>query len=309
VTKILSREAQAQARAFVSEHGRPLEQAKVARIFEHSPVEAIWEALSAFQNADGGFGHGLEPDLQVPDSSAYATTVALQVLREFGAPPDHPLVQGAIRYLLTTYDAATEVWPIIPATANDAPHAPWWLLDEGLTDRFGGFRAFPRAEIVGYMVDYAALVPQALRDHLTTACMHDLRSRGEKLNGEEIPSYVRLAQTEALPETTRAELVRLLTPVVDRAVVKDPALWGQYGLTPLHLVEGPDSPLMGPLADVVSAYLDHEISRHAGDGIWQPPWTWYGMYPEAWPQARQDWSGYLTVRMLAILKRFGRLET
>jgi hypothetical protein len=304
----LSRAAQARARTFIFEHGRPLEQAKYGWSFERGPVSAVLEALSAFRNDDGGFGHGLESDLRTPGSSVLATTVALQHMREVGARADHPLVQGAMRYLLAAYDADRQVWPIIPATANDAPHAPWWLLDEGITESFGSYLANPRAEIVGYLVDYADSVPSTLRGQLTDAVVLHLRERGETLTGEDIPCYVRLVQTRGLPAEIRTELVQLLIPIIDRAVVKDPERWGEYGLAPVDVVEGPESPFVELLADAMSAYLDYEIAQHAEDGVWQPKWSWFGLYPEAWPQARQDWSGYLTLRMLVVLDRFGRLE-
>ncbi|MCU0519301.1 MAG: hypothetical protein MUF84_01210 [Anaerolineae bacterium] len=306
--KKLNRKAQQRARAFIFEHGRPLEQAKYTVIFEHSPVERIWEALAAFQNADGGFGHGMEPDLRLPVSSVLATTVGLQVLREFRAPPDHPLVQGAMRYLVATYDAAIEAWPIIPPAANEAPHAPWWIYDKDVAERWGAFLANPRAEIVGYLHDYAALIPPDLCDHLTAAALEYLATHAETLEMHEILCYVRLAQSAGLLAGTKRELVRLLTPVVDQTVIKDSARWGEYGLMPIEIVQGTDSLFAGLLADVASANLDYEIAHHAEDGIWRPRWDWAGLYPEDWEQAKQDWSGWLTMRMLTILKRFDRLE-
>ncbi len=306
--KKLSRGAQARARAFIFEHGRLLEQAKFRYHFEDGPAEDVFDALAPFQNEDGGFGHGLEADLRTTSSSALATTVALQHLREYGAGADHPLVQGAIRYLLATYDADQEVWPIIPESANDAPHAPWWLLDEGVTERFGDYLANPRAEIVGYLYDYAGLVPVTLREQLTAAVVQRLRAHGDALNGEEIPCYVRLTRTETLPADLRSDLVGHLASVVDRVVAKDPTRWGEYGLAPLDVVERPDSPFAELLGGAVTEHLDYEIAQHAEDGVWQPKWTWYGLYPEAWLQAKQEWSGYLTLRMLTILRRFGRLE-
>ena len=38
-------------------------------------------ALSMYQNGDGGFGHGLEPDNTCPSSSTIATEYALSLLR------------------------------------------------------------------------------------------------------------------------------------------------------------------------------------------------------------------------------------
>ena len=100
--KQLTQEAFARARAFIREHARPLERATFAYEFEDGSVDAIFEALASFQNTDGGFGNAMEPDFRLPDSSVLATTVGLQVLREYNAGSDHFLVQGAMRYLMST---------------------------------------------------------------------------------------------------------------------------------------------------------------------------------------------------------------
>jgi len=306
--QMLSRAAQTRARDFIFERGRALEQAKYAVTFEGGPVDLIWEALAAFRNSDGGFGHGMEPDLQLPDSSALATTVALQVLREFGAPADHPLVEGAMRYLVATYNPSIEAWPIIPPAANTAPHAPWWIYDEEVSVRWRAFLSNPRAEIVGYLHDYPKRVPAELRESLLQAAIGHLEAQGTSLEMHDILCTLRLAESKGLPAGARQTLIGLLTPVVDRAVVRDPARWGDYGLMPVEVVYSPDALFAPMLADVVSANLDYEIAQHAEDGIWRPRWDWAGMYPEAWEQARKDWTGWLTMRMLTILKNFGRLE-
>ncbi len=161
---------------------------------------------------------------------------------------------------------------------------------------------------MGYLHDYADLVPPQMRDHLTDAVIEHLGDLGTSVEMHEALCYVRLAESEGLPEAARLELLRLLVPVVDATVAKDPGAWGGYGLTPVEVASGPDSPFAALLAEPLSANLDYEIAQHAESGIWEPKWTWGGAYPEAWEQAREDWSGVITVRMLATLKRFGRLE-
>ena len=110
----LTRKQHEQARAYIYAHARPLEQALYAYHFEGGTVEAVFDQLASYQNADGGFGHALEPDLRTAASSTIATTVGLQILRELRAPSDHALVQDAMQYLVTTYDQEQQRWPIIP---------------------------------------------------------------------------------------------------------------------------------------------------------------------------------------------------
>ena len=83
--KMLTSAAAGKARSFVEDEGRPLERAKLAFHLDGAGPDAVVSELAEFQNADGGFGHGLEPDLRTPATSALATTVGMQTLREVGA--------------------------------------------------------------------------------------------------------------------------------------------------------------------------------------------------------------------------------
>ncbi|MCK4793901.1 MAG: hypothetical protein KAV87_59795, partial [Desulfobacteraceae bacterium] len=82
----------------------------------------------------------------------------------------------------------------------------------------------------------------------------------------------------------------------------------QYVLKPLHVATSPGSPFAGMLAAEVEANLDYEIERQDEDGSWAPNWTWGDNYPEVWPEAEREWRGVLTLKMLKLLRGFGRLE-
>jgi hypothetical protein len=304
---LLSVEAFGRARDYICQHARSLEQARFSYAFEGGSTEAVLDALAPYQNDDGGFGHGLEPDLRLPDSSVLVTTVGLQILREVHTAADHPLVEGAMRYLLAAYDAENQVWPIIPPTADEAPHAPWWDYSDDLAAGWGGFQANPRAEIVGYLFDYGTWVPDALRDEVLQAQLHHLDACTGKMEMHDLMCYVSLAESESLPPKLRSEVVSKLKPVVDRTVVKDPGKWGSYGLTPLGAVHSPGSAFAEGLVGPIDQNLDYVIEQQAPSGAWEPNWTWGGRYPETWVQAKTDWSGVLTFSTLRTLRDFDRL--
>lgn len=304
----LSLESQHRARTFVMEQGRPLEQALSRFFFDGEPAQAALDELAFYQNADGGFGHGLEPDLQLPASSVLATTVALQHLRALGAGEDNSLALGAMRYLMATFDPAIEAWPIIPNTVDEAPHAPWWAFDDQLAERWRGFKANPRAEIVGYLFDYPALSPVDLREELAEVQAMHLETSAGALETHDLLCYVRLVETHGLPGPLRSWLLPRLAPVVDRLVATQPEAWAQYGLKPLAVAGSPDSPFAGQLAAAIERNLDYEISQQGPDGAWAPAWSWFGLYEDAWPQAERDWKSVLTVKTLRQLQQFDRLE-
>ena len=66
-----------QIRRWVLRNGRPLEWARWQALFEGGSRNQAAEVLSGYQNADGGFGWGLEPDCMNPKSSPYQTGSAL----------------------------------------------------------------------------------------------------------------------------------------------------------------------------------------------------------------------------------------
>ncbi|NIW46718.1 MAG: hypothetical protein GWN30_18770, partial [Gammaproteobacteria bacterium] len=67
-------------------HGRLLERKIFSHVFEGAPIDGVISALAAYQNPDGGFGNGLEPDLMCPSSSAIGAESALTVLDLIGHP-------------------------------------------------------------------------------------------------------------------------------------------------------------------------------------------------------------------------------
>ena len=297
------------AKNFIFTYARPLEQRKFEYYFKGGSVDAVFAALVNFQNADGGFGHGMESDLQLPDSSVLATTVGLQVLREFCAAVSHPLVQGAMRYLVQIYDAIEKVWPIIPSNSDDAPHAPWWTYNDNIAEEWGGFLLNPRAEIVGYLWDYAALVPSDMGDTargLTIAVMDHIRVHTQHIEMHDLLCLMRLVETASLPAEDRAQLLKVLRPIVNRMVAKAPAEWDKYGLAPLDIVTSPESPYVDLFSHSLQENLDFVIKTQAENGSWEPKWSWGGLYPETWEKAQKEWAGVLTVHNLKILRDFDR---
>jgi len=133
------------ARTWIRRRARPLERARWAFHFEGGPVEAVWEALAAYQNPDGGFGHGLEPDFWNPDSSPIQTWAATEIVRTLGPiDRDSPLVRGIVRYLAGGSGPDDGLWPRTVASTNFGPHADWWTHPEGAAPEVHELACFRR---------------------------------------------------------------------------------------------------------------------------------------------------------------------
>ena len=191
--------------------------------------------------------------------------------------------------------------------ATEAPHAPWWTYNENFENAFGQFLANPRAEILGYLYDYPDIVPQEMRQCVTASVLEHLQAAPDDMEMHDLMCYVRLVETQSLPEAVRAALLPKLRSIVDHTVARDPAAWDNYKLPPLTVASSPESPFAGQLSVALQTNLEWVLAHQAADGSWQPTWDWGGLYPEAWPAAKQDWAGIITVDMIRKLQAFGRL--
>lgn len=305
--KMLTGRAVDKARAFVEGTARPLDRERLAFHLDGADTGPVVHELAQFQNADGGFGHGLEPDLRAPASSALATTVGLQVLREIGVPGDHPVVAGAVGYLVNTYDATRKAWEIIPEEADAAPRADWWNHAKA-GEALARFLVNPRAEIVGYLRQYGAPVPQAMLDELFEDILSHMTGSAPRVEMHDFLCYLRLAETPGLPEAVRGPVVERLRGSVRHTVETDAKAWNGYCATPLDVAPTPTSLLADAFTpQEIAANLDHLVTSQKRDGAWAPAWEW-GRYPTAWRQAKREWKGVLTVRALTTLRAHGRVQ-
>ena len=303
--KQLTRAAFQRAKNFLMDHGRALDQRRFEFHFEDGSADAVLAALLPYQNDDGGFGHSLEPDIRTPASAAIVTTIGFQILREIRAPANHVLVRKGIQYFLATYNKSEQVWPIVPPEVDEAPHAPWWNY-ENSPETFGRFLVNPRAEIVGYLHEFSDGVPTELLETLTAAVLEHLDSLPDEMEMHDTLCFVRLAETEALPNKDKvwAKLAR----TARQGVAQNAEQLTDYVLKPLWLVPSPESPLAAGLKDEVEMNLDFEIEQQGEDGAWSPNFSWGDQYLEAWQTAKKEWQSRITVDTLKTLKDFGRIE-
>ncbi len=308
----LSREAFGQPRQFLIQKARPLERALFDHCFEGAPVEIMFSALADFQNQDGGYGRSLEPDLRTPSSSALASAIGLRTLAAWGCPSDHPLVYGAVEYLLSTCDRESGVWQVAPSDANAYPHAPWWHEENGgLSKLFDGFRIIPRALIVADLHQYSSLVPEEWLKVVTEETVQYIKGvevLGEG-GGSDLEYAIALAEVETLPADYAKRLKSRIREAIPEVVVRNPEQWNTYCIKPLGIAPKPYALGADLIRDALQTHLVYKIAHQTSQGTWEPTWSWGENYPDAWAQAKREWQGILTLGTLNQLKAFGRIRS
>lgn len=290
----LSTEQYLQAKKFLKTKARPLEKALFEFEFEEGSREHVLEELKVFQNEDGGFGNGLEPDFRCEASSALATTIGLQHLIRVGADESEPIVQRAIQYALDTFDVDRMGWEIVPKEVETAPRAIWW--------NYGGDWAWgnPSAEMTGLLHHFSGLVPEEFLEKLTA---HAIAYINEEATNDhhELQCIVKLIKEMPVEE---ADKIRpRVHEIAQQSVTTDPNKWHGYCLLPLQVVSSPTSFLYEDFIEIIPANIQHLVSTQAEDGSWKPTWSW-GQFENVWETAKQEWSGVLTLDNLRVLRAF-----
>src|SRR5689334_2710377 len=85
-------------RNFVRREARLVENRLFDTVFAGADPAGVVDALRGYQNADGGFGHGLEPDKRTPDSLGLDVETAFDILLAAGAR-DEVMVRRAVDWL------------------------------------------------------------------------------------------------------------------------------------------------------------------------------------------------------------------
>ncbi|SFL70729.1 hypothetical protein SAMN04487943_103207 [Gracilibacillus orientalis] len=293
---------------WIKRNARPLEAARWGYLFEDAPSHNVIHYLSAFQNEDGGFGHGIEPDFWTPDSSPMATWTAGQVLMEIGAGSDEKIVQSMLSYLTKTCNESTCMWPSVLPENNQHPHAPWWHWKEGVQDNW---MFNPSAELAGFLVHWSTdnsekaqlgwTVIQKAIDHLMNS---------HEMDSHEINNYQQLLKmiTVHADKNLQRDVSDKINTLIEKCVDRDVSAWSTgYKPLPLDFIDGPDHPLCEKLGDLVEQNLDFYIEQLSEEGTWGIPWEW-GSYPEAFAVARRNWIGILLIDRYKIFKTFGLLD-
>ena len=280
------------AAAFVAANARVLDRRRFQRLFEDGPAAPVRDAVAAYRNDDGGFGHALEPDCRAPGSQPAAAAMALSIMDETGAW-DEDLVRGACDWLAAVAPAEGGA-AFVEATLAGWAHAPWWVPEEG----------HPASLVATGMIAgtlHARGVSHPWLDGATEVMWNRIAKMDEPGAYE---MFGVLAFLQHVPDRERAREVfgRVGPLILERNMVAlDPEAPGEvHGV--LSFAPEPDS-LARVLFDdaTIQAHLDHLAHGQKDDGGWTFNWP-------AWsPAAELDWRGYLTVDALRALRANGRL--
>lgn len=289
------------AAAFIVGHARVLDRRVFARLFQGGPARPVRDAVAAYRNTDGGFGHALEPDCRAAASQPATVEMALRIL-DLADAWDAELAAAAVEWLVKVAPAEGGAAFAEPTVA-EGPHAPWWVPEEG-----NPASLIQTGQLAGLLHAHGWSHPWL--DGATELMWRRIGelAAGGPAGGDSAvfggyQMFGVLAFLQHAPDRRRAEeALRGVGPLLfDRGLVAlDPDATGEVH-RPLDFAPFPDS-VGRRLFDeaVIDADLDRLAAAQRDDGGWMFSW------PSWSPAAEADWRGYLTVDALRVLRANGR---
>jgi len=98
-----------------------------------------------------------------------------------------------------------------------------------------------------------------------------------------------------------------LTYAVEKLVSKKREEWDNYIASPLNFINDPESYKFNINSEIIEENLDYLVDVIEDNGKINPSWEWND-YKDEWKNAKQEWTGLLTLKALITLDKFNRIE-
>ena len=274
---------------FVLANGRLLDRHRMAVLLHDAPPDPVLDALRAYRNRDGGFGHALEPDVRGPESEPASTLHALEVLAEIDALDDQ-MVADAASWVATISDPDGGV-PFVLPTAASYPLAPWMVSSSD-----GSFLTFAITALL-----WETSWREPWLERATDWCWARL-NEPDALGAYGVKFALEFLNR--VPDAPRATAsIERLRPQLDSdGSIAVPGGSADERLTPLTLSGWPGGRSRALFTDAqIEADLDLRQDGQQDDGGWTFDWLGWS------PGQTVEWRGIVTLRALAALHAHGRV--
>ncbi len=264
--------------AFCEERSADLPAALVRYLWHDGSASDVAHALARYQNADGGFGKRLEPDIHAPASNPFAARIAMQYLLFLPNAETTDIRAGLKDWLVSNqhYDGD---WHFSDET-KAGEMQPWFAAWE-----------FPSLNPACCLAGLAHALNLSTESMMTrVADLFAAKASIETIQAGgfyDVMPYVEYSLGASLPETYRDAIAeRIITSAGDGSLVD-----AEHFFT-LALGGSPEIARRIPDA-VITAQIDRMLAEPLADGGWPTP------YDDAW----RVW---VTAGNMAVLARLRR---
>ena len=283
---------------FMAAHARLLDRRRFDVLVRGAPPDGVLAALEAYRNPDGGYSWGLEPDLRDTRSQPGPALHAFEVFEDI-APATTPRAVELCDWLETVTLPDGGV-PFAVPVESSAGCAPFWANADP------DHSSLQITAIVTAMAHRAARHDSAIAEHdwlkrATDYCLETIEAEGEETEPMALAFAFQALDAAGRPEA-EALIDKLGARIPEDGMMKVVGGSPDEYMRPLDFTPLPGGPvrrLFHP--KVIDAELDRLEGQQEDDGGWRVEFASYS------PAAELEWRGHITVKVLALLRRNGRL--
>jgi hypothetical protein len=295
----LSKENYIKAKNFIMTNARMIERRLFHYHFENGMNQGVYHAVYAYRNADGGFGHGMEPDTASPESQPLFSIMALESLDEADCLNAELLLK--------------DFMPYFESVTTEKGGIPWMLQptsDYPCEDHFKTVKEWAAlsttSPLLGILEKYNIDIPWMKKAEAF------VWSELERLQEKHVFCNLCIPRRLVFLEHTKSrEKAEKAINNLKKWILADGVLcldrsddgWGLYEKPhSLNYSPSPDSILHSIFPkEMIETDLATLINKQKDDGRWD---TWYGLSEGM----KLEWAGIQTLWTLKVLKNYDRIE-
>lgn len=288
---------------WIQNNARPYDKAKWNYLFNgDSKAEIVLEILK-YQNEDGGFGSGYEPDVLLPLSAGIPTAESIFQAYDFELDCKTPWFTKMLSYFENTVQNIPKYWEDTPKEAMDYPHAPWWNYQLVTV-----FNPNPCAIVASAMILHGTDSQKELGLKIAKDTFDFLISN-EFCGDHDCFNIMKLIEKLSSIDShlITDEILKAMKRRISHNVCFDRSKWNEYHPQPLDFADSPSSLWYEDVKEGIENNFDFWLDIINDEGIWEPNFSW-GVDSEVSNQVTRNWKGYITVRRARIFLRYGLID-
>jgi hypothetical protein len=277
-------------------HARLLDRRRFDVVLHDAPPEGALTALSAYRNADGGYGWGLEADLRDTGSQPGPALHAFEVFEDI-IPATTPRAGELCDWLMSVTLPDGGLPFALPVNVA-AGSAPFWVKADPTVS------SLQITAVVTAIAHRVAANDPVVAAHpwLTGAakfCLAAIDAMGDDPHALELAFALQFLDAAHDTYPAAADLLdRLGRHIPASGLVHVGGGLEDEFMRPLDFAPAPDRPVRRLFTpEAIAAELERLIDQQQDDGGWPVDFANYS------PAAALDWRGHMTVRAVSILRR------
>ncbi|MFK5883212.1 MAG: hypothetical protein QM489_02610 [Candidatus Izemoplasma sp.] len=283
--------------SLVLETGRKLDYYLIKNLNSNFELE-VFNELKMFQNDDGGFGNGLEPDIRLPLSNIASTSIAVCILEKINnIELKETMIKAIVNYYEASFNYQKYEFLMVPKEVNLYPRAVWWNFEDVKSFTFLN----PNPEICGFLNQYKSYVTKIDLSKFTKKIVKEIEANLQTASMHSLISVIHFYNR--INTNTKLIIKDTIQQKVDSELNINRDNPEEYHLEPYTVFLICNEFVKNIKAELDEDYKVFNLLLESNQLI-SPKWQWY-QYEEVFINvAFKEWESYLTYSVLRFIKLY-----